>query len=59
MHEIDTYVFGQHDPRKTSIGENQIGVDVYRRPQRKITTQKTFTSEPGTIETLLESLGVP
>jgi hypothetical protein len=36
MHEIDTYFFGQHDPGKTSHGENQFGVYVYRRPQRKI-----------------------
>jgi hypothetical protein len=36
MHEIDTYVFGQHDPGKTPHGENQFGVDVYRRPQRKM-----------------------
>jgi hypothetical protein len=38
MHEIDTYVFGQHDPGNPPPphGENQFGVDVYRRPQRKV-----------------------
>jgi hypothetical protein len=36
MHEIDTYVFGQHDPRKTPHAENQFAVYVYITPQRKM-----------------------
>jgi hypothetical protein len=42
MHEIDTYVFGQHDPRKPPHGENQFVVDEYRRPQRKMYNTKNI-----------------
>jgi hypothetical protein len=31
-----THVFGQHDPGKNPHGENQFGVDVHKRPQRKM-----------------------
>jgi hypothetical protein len=54
-----TPVFGQYDPGKTPHGENQFGVDVYKRSQRKCATHKTYTSELGTISTLLGCFGVP
>jgi hypothetical protein len=42
MHEIDTYVFGQQDLGKTPHGENQFGLHVYRRHQRKMYNTKNI-----------------
>jgi hypothetical protein len=60
MHEIDTYVFGQHDPGKPPpMGKTSLEKIYIEGLKEKCTTQETYTSEPGTIATTLRCLGVP
>jgi hypothetical protein len=59
MHEIDTSVFDQHDPGKTPMGKTSLEYMYIEGLKEKCTTRKTYTSEPGTIATLLRCFGVP
>ena len=61
MHEIDTYVFGQHEPGKPPPPMVKTSLEkIYIEGLKEnCTTQETYTSEPGTIATLLGCLGVP